>query len=111
MVVLAFWALPFRLLGADAVVFPSYGGRFGIARETCNRLTANARAPWHSAKPSMPVPAGGMNMQRLPELLESYGADTILFIGGALLAAGDDLVRETAGFVAAVSEPFRDARA
>jgi ribulose-bisphosphate carboxylase large chain len=96
----------FRLLGADAVVFPSYGGRFGITRETCNRLVANARAPWHTAKPSMPVPAGGMTMQRMPELLAFYGADTMLFVGGALLATDSDLIRETAAFVAAVSEPF-----
>jgi ribulose-bisphosphate carboxylase large chain len=28
----------FRLLGADAVVFPGYGGRFGSSREECRRL-------------------------------------------------------------------------
>ncbi len=95
----------FRLLGADAVIFPSYGGRYGFSKETCCRLAASARTPWHDANPSMPVPAGGMTVQRVPELLATYGPDTILFVGGALLAAGDGLVRETEAFAAAVNRP------
>ena len=33
----------FRLLGADAVIFPNYGGRFGYSPETCRDLAGNAR--------------------------------------------------------------------
>ena len=28
----------FRLFGADAVIFPTHGGRFGYAPDTCRRL-------------------------------------------------------------------------
>ena len=35
----------FRLLGADAVIFPNHGGRFGYTPETCRRLAAQARTP------------------------------------------------------------------
>ena len=33
----------FRLIGADAVIFPSFGGRFGYSRATCRHLAENAR--------------------------------------------------------------------
>ncbi|MBK5961837.1 ribulose 1,5-bisphosphate carboxylase [Rhodoplanes elegans] len=92
----------FRLIGADAVVYPNYGGRFGWTAETCRALAAAARTPWHGLAPSLPVPAGGMTRARVPELLEVYGADTMLLIGGALLDTKDDLVAATADLVAAV---------
>ena len=31
----------FRMLGADAVVFPNYGGRFGYSPETCRQIAAD----------------------------------------------------------------------
>ena len=34
----------FRLLGADAVIFPNHGGRFGYTPDTCRRLAEQARA-------------------------------------------------------------------
>jgi ribulose-bisphosphate carboxylase large chain len=97
----------FRLFGADAVIFPNYGGRFGYSHETCRGLAACARAPWHALQPSLPVPAGGMVPARVPEMLEFYGADTILLIGGALLAAGARLTEEVAAFVDAVERNSR----
>lgn len=92
----------FRLFGADAVVFPNAGGRFGYSRETCLALADAARGPWQDLRPSFPVPAGGMTQARVPELLDTYGADVVLLIGGALLAAGPRLVAETEAFVARV---------
>jgi len=94
----------FRLLGADAVVFPNYGGRFGYTAETCRRLAGNARAPWHGLKPSLPVPAGGMTLARVPEILDFYGADAMLLIGGSLLQARGRLTEETAAFTRAVAD-------
>ena len=32
----------FRLLGADAVIFPNHGGRFGYSPEICRRLAQTA---------------------------------------------------------------------
>jgi ribulose-bisphosphate carboxylase large chain len=89
----------FRLFGADALIFPNHGGRFGYSPETCRRLAHTARASWHGCKPSVPVPAGGMVPARVPEMLEFYGPDTILLIGGALLSARDRLTQEVAAFV------------
>jgi ribulose-bisphosphate carboxylase large chain len=92
----------FRMLGADAVVFPNHGGRFGYSPDTCRSLARAALADWHGLHPSVPVPAGGMTLARVPEMLDFYGADIMLLIGGDLLQARDRLTEETAAFVAAV---------
>jgi len=92
----------FRMLGADAVVFPNHGGRFGYSLETCHQLAQAARCDWQGIRPSVPVPAGGMTPERVPEMLDFYGADTMLLIGGGLLVARDRIVEETRAFVTAV---------
>ena len=97
----------FRLFGADATIFPNHGGRFGYTPETCRDLARAARAPWHGLNACVPVPAGGMTTDRAPEMLDFYGRDTILLIGGNLLAAGDALTEKTAEFVATVKDHGR----
>ena len=92
----------YRLLGADATIFPSSGGRFGYSRDTCLAIASAARDPWQGLRPTLPVPAGGMTIDRVPELLESYGADTMLLIGGGLLTARENLLQRAREFVAAV---------
>ena len=92
----------FRMLGADAVVFPNYGGRFGYSLETCRHLAQTARRNWEGLRSSVPVPAGGMTPERVPEMLDFYGADTMLLIGGGLLVARDRIVEETRAFVTGV---------
>jgi ribulose-bisphosphate carboxylase large chain len=93
----------FRLLGADAVIFPTHGGRFGYTPETCRRLAEAARAPLLDLRPALPVPAGGMALERVPEILDFYGPDTMLLIGGSLLAAREHLTAETAVFTRRVT--------
>ena len=89
----------FRLFGADALIFPNHGGRFGYSTKKCLDLAGAARALWHGILPSLPTPAGGMVPARVPEMLSFYGPDTILLIGGALLAARERLSAEVACFV------------
>jgi ribulose-bisphosphate carboxylase large chain len=93
----------FRLIGSDAVIFPNFGGRFGYSPDTCRQLADNARRPRDGMLPSLPVPAGGMTLQRAPELLDFYGADAMLLIGGNLLMAREQLTGETAAFARAVA--------
>ncbi|HSR72982.1 MAG TPA: RuBisCO large subunit C-terminal-like domain-containing protein, partial [Kiloniellales bacterium] len=57
----------FRLFGADATIFPHHGGRFGYSPETCRDLAQAARAPWDGLPATVPVPAGGMTPERVPE--------------------------------------------
>ncbi len=93
----------FRLFGADATIFPNVGGRFSYSAARCSALVDGARSPWAGLAPCLPVPAGGMNADRVPEMLDSYGPDVMLLIGGALLAAGDHLVDEARRFASTVA--------
>jgi len=92
----------FRMLGADATIFPNHGGRFSFSRETCMAIAKNARAPWSDLKAVLPVPAGGMTVERVGEMLSGYGPDTMLLIGGGLLSAKDRLAERSREFVRAV---------
>lgn len=92
----------FRLIGADAVVFPNFGGRFGYSPEICRGIAQSALKDWHGLKPALPVPAGGMAVSRISELLDFYGRDAMLLIGGSLLSAKEKLTAETAKFADAV---------
>jgi len=88
----------FRLLGADATVFPNHGGRFGYSPATCLKIAEAARGALGPLKPCAPVPAGGMTRDRVGEMLDFYGSDVVLLIGGGLLAARDELTQEAAAF-------------
>ncbi len=92
----------FRLFGADATIFPNHGGRFSYSPQTCESLCAAARGPLDRLAPILPVPAGGMTVERVDEMLAGYGTDTMLLIGGGLLAAGDALAERAREFVARV---------
>jgi ribulose-bisphosphate carboxylase large chain len=85
--------------GADAVIFPNYGGRFGYTPDTCSLIARTSLADYHGMRPCLPVPAGGMTRERVPDMLEFYGADVMLLIGGALLEARERLTENTAAFV------------
>lgn len=89
----------FRLYGADAVVFPHAGGRFPFDEALCLDLADRLRRPWTGILPALPVPAGGMGMDRVREMIERYGADVMLLVGGALYRAGDRLGERAREFV------------
>jgi ribulose-bisphosphate carboxylase large chain len=92
----------FRMLGADALVFPNHGGRFGYSPDTCRDIARISLSDWLGLKPAVPVPAGGMSRERVAEMLDFYGSQVMLLIGGALLEARERLTGETAAFVAEV---------
>ena len=92
----------FRLLGSDGTIFPNYGGRFGYTQEECRRLARFALQDWHGVKSCVPVPAGGMSLERIGEILDFYGVDVMLLIGGSLLATRERMTQETARYVEAV---------
>jgi ribulose-bisphosphate carboxylase large chain len=98
----------FRLFGADATIFPNYGGRFSYTRETCLAIAEAARSPWATLKPTLPVPAGGMSVERVDEMAADYGKDVMLLIGGSLLSAGDALLDRSREFVQRVAGKARN---
>jgi ribulose-bisphosphate carboxylase large chain len=88
-----------RLFGSDAVIFVNAGGRFRYTYETCAAIAAGNRSPWGRLHPALPVPAGGMRLERVEEILEFYGPDTMLLIGGNLLIDHDRVLERTRQFV------------
>ena len=99
----------FRWYGADAVIYPHTGGRFAYSRETCRAIAAALRAEHPCVRPAFPVPAGGIKVERVPELLEFYGPDAILLIGGSLYEAGEDLFDRTRMLVDRVARAAAEA--
>ena len=49
------------------------------------------------------MPAGGIAIDRVAELLSFYGEDVMLLIGGSLLAAGERLTEQATEFTAEVA--------
>ena len=84
----------FRIGGADGVIYPNVGGRFPFTAETCESIHRTLRAPLGEILPAFPVPAGGIDFERVPHWVERYGAETIFLIGGSLYRQ-DDLTGAT----------------
>ncbi len=99
------YAKLFRLIGADASIFPNHGGRFAYSEATCRHISQALLCAWGGLAPSLPTPAGGMTLARAPEMLGFYGRDVMLLIGGSLLAAPRGAIaREAEAFVRLVAE-------
>ena len=73
-----------RLAGADAVIFPCFGGRFSLTRGECRQTSLATGAPLGRLRAMFPVPAGGVSVERAPEVVSFYGNDVILLIGADL---------------------------
>ena len=87
-----------RLAGADASIYPNYGGRFSFSRKECKSIVEGCCAPMGRLQPIFPCPGGGMSLGRVPELLKFYGDEVILLVGGGLLKHGQDVVENCCTF-------------
>jgi ribulose-bisphosphate carboxylase large chain len=96
-----------RLAGADATIYPSFGGRFGFTREECLSIVRGTEMEMGSLKPIFPTPGGGMGLDRVPEMLEAYGEDVVLLIGGGLMTPGSNLIENCRRFRALIEGPSR----
>lgn len=87
-----------RLAGADATIFPNFGGRFSFSREECADIVTRTVEPMGCLKSIFPAPGGGMSLARVPEMVETYAHDLIFLIGGGLFKHGPDLVENCRHF-------------
>lgn len=87
-----------RLAGADATIYTNWGGRFPTRREDTAQLKELIARPERHIKPILPMPGGGMTLERVPEILEHYGPEIILLISGGLFGIGPDLVENCRRF-------------
>ncbi len=81
-----------RILGADVCIFPNYGGRFTFSKSECAEIHRGLKEPFEPLKATFPAPAGGMNIEKIEEMIEFYGKDVVLLIGGALHKIGPNLI-------------------
>ena len=88
-----------RLAGADATIFPSFGGRFGFTMEECLSLQNGASRPMGTFPPIFPSPGGGMTLERVASMNQAYGEDLMLLIGGSLMGHSPDLVANAKHFM------------
>jgi ribulose-bisphosphate carboxylase large chain len=79
----------FRLIGADISIFPNAGGRFHFTARECGAIASALRAPMGDLAPAFPCPAGGMSLERIPELAAAFGPDSVFLIGGDVLRQAD----------------------
>jgi ribulose-bisphosphate carboxylase large chain len=86
-----FGELP-RIAGADAVIFPNFGGRFEVSKAVCRAAIYGCKREMGKMKKIFPAPGGGMKIEALSEMKRFYGHDVIFLIGGDLFAHGPDIV-------------------
>jgi S-methyl-5-thioribulose 1-phosphate isomerase len=87
-----------RLAGADATIFPNFGGRFSFSREECREIAIRTNEHMGHLKAIFPAPGGGMSLDKVPDMLETYGQDLIFLIGGGLFKHGPDLIENCRHF-------------
>jgi ribulose-bisphosphate carboxylase large chain len=88
-----------RLMGADAVVFPNFGGRFGFTRAECQSIARAGLDSFGELETTLPAPGGGMSIDRVEAMQSAYGDDIMYLIGGALLRAPEGVVAATRALV------------
>lgn len=81
-----------RLAGADASIYPNYGGRFSFSRDECRGIALACVKPMGDMAPIFPAPGGGMTMENIPDMASLYGRDVIYLVGGGLFRHSADLV-------------------
>jgi len=87
-----------RLAGADATIFPNFGGRFSFSREECKEIAKGTTEHMGHIKTIFPAPGGGMSLDRVRDMLETYGQDLIFLIGGGLFKHSPDLIESCRQF-------------
>ena len=98
----------YRLLGADISIFVNYGGRFPWTKADCLDLSEALRGPLGKLKPCFPSPAGGMSVDKVEEMLQTYGKDTVFLISGALIQYAPDMETGTRAFMRKIHQYSRN---
>lgn len=94
----AFFGQLTRMHGADAVIFPNFGGRFSFTECECREIADGCKAGLGKLKPNLPGPGGGMTMDRIPYMKNFYGHDAVFLMGGGLFSSGKDITENCKKF-------------
>jgi ribulose-bisphosphate carboxylase large chain len=80
-----------RLAGSDFVIYPNFGGRFNFSKQVCLSIAKALLSKLGNLNPSWPVPAGGFNAEKIPELTKLYGENVVFLIGSRMQSKSSDL--------------------
>ena len=92
----------FRLFGADAMIFPNYGGGFRTRARCATRLPGTTRRRGTTA-PDLAYTCRGHERRTRGRNRPRIRTDSMLLIGGALLAEHEQLAARSTEFVNAVA--------
>lgn len=81
-----------RLSGADVSIFPNYGGRFSFSKDECRSISNSCKKSINNIKTIFPSPAGGMTLEKAEGIIDFYGEDVMLLIGGGLFKGEKSLI-------------------
>jgi len=87
-----------RLSGADATIYPNFGGRFSFSKEACKEILLGCSVPMGHVKAIFPCPGGGMTFENIPDMSGFYGSDVIYLIGGGMFRHSKNLVENARYF-------------
>jgi ribulose-bisphosphate carboxylase large chain len=87
-----------RLGGADASIFPNFGGRFSFSKEQCINIRDGCQTDMAHLKKIFPTPGGGMTLERVSQMYELYGKDVIFLMGAGLLTHSPDIIENSKYF-------------
>jgi ribulose-bisphosphate carboxylase large chain len=82
-----------RLAGADASIFPNFGGRFSFSQEQCAAIAESCGEKMGSIKKSLPAPGGGMSFDSVKKMVSFYGNEVVFLIGGGLFKYDPDITK------------------
>lgn len=98
----------FRLIGSDISIFPNYGGRFSFTLDECRQISEHLQRPFGATNSAFPAPAGGMKLSNIDSMMQEYGEDVVLLIGGALLSHSSSLQKSTETFMDRIKKRFSE---
>jgi len=87
-----------RLSGADAIIFPNFGGRFSFTKDDCRNIISGCKINMGKIKPNLPAPGGGISLENIKNLKNFYGNDVIFLIGGGLFKYSKDIIKSCQEF-------------
>ncbi|MDR3198029.1 MAG: hypothetical protein LBU34_09205 [Planctomycetaceae bacterium] len=93
-----------RLAGADATIFPNYGGRFPLSQEDCREIVLASREKLGTLPAIFPCPAGGMELKNIQGMVQNYGNDMLVLIGSGLFSHSNNLVNNCRVFLEEIEQ-------
>ncbi len=93
------YGLLMRLAGADMSVFPNYGGRFSFSKNDCRDIISGCTTSFSGINRIFPSPGGGMTEEKVPDLIDFYGRDFVLLVGGGLHRRSSSLEKNSRHFM------------